>query len=213
MITRMTGVLERVEGTAAVIETGGGLAYEVLVPVHLAEGLSGRVGERVTLHTLEYLEGQGQGTSFVPRLIGFARREDRSFFELFTTVKGLGNKRALRAMAMPPSRIARAIVEKDARALQSLPEIGKRLAETVIAELHGKVEGYLSEAEERGLEAASRWEAKGALASEAREAMATLVALGEREQDAEQMVRKALARAGDSATSESLVTAALAGRG
>ncbi len=233
MITRIAGVLERVEGTAAVVEIGNGLAYELLIPAHLADEIHARQGQRVTFHTLQYLEGQGQGTSFVPRLIGFARPEDRRFFELFTTVKGLGNKRALRAMAMPPARIARAIAEKDTKALQTLPEIGKRLAETVIAELTGKVEAYLSEAEVRELDAASgqsrQWESKGGLTPEAREALATLVALGEREQDAEQMVRRAIARLAEASSagaaagaaqaakgtpsSGDLVAAALAGRG
>src|SRR5712671_6350629 len=90
-----------------------------------------------------YLEGQGQGTSFVPRVLGFATPREREFFELFTTVKGLGNKRALRALAREPVEIAGAIAEKNTRALQELPEIGKRLAETVIAELTGKVEKFV----------------------------------------------------------------------
>jgi Holliday junction DNA helicase RuvA len=145
VITRLTGTLESLDANLAVIvPAGAGVAYEVMVPAFLTPRLMMAVGSTVTLWTLEYLEGQGQGTSFVPRLIGFASVQQRDFFELFTTVKGLGNKRALRAMAIEPGWIARAIMARDARALTELPEIGKRLAETVVAELTGKVERFVA---------------------------------------------------------------------
>lgn len=150
MITRITGTLESLEAnTAVVVPEGGagGVAYEVMVPAFLTPRLMLALGGPVTLWTLQYLEGQGQGTSFVPRLIGFASVEQREFFELFTTVKGLGNKRALRAMAIEPGWIARAVMARDTRALTELPEIGKRLAETVVAELSGKVERFAAASE------------------------------------------------------------------
>lgn len=144
MITRLSGTLESLEANTAVVvpESAAGVAYEIMVPAFLTPRLMMALGTTVTLWTLQYLEGQGQGTSFVPRLIGFASVEQRDFFELFTTVKGLGNKRALRAMAIEPGWIARAVMARDARALTELPEIGKRLAETVVAELSGKVERF-----------------------------------------------------------------------
>lgn len=95
------------------------------------------------LHTIQYLEGVNQGVSFIPRLIGFTSPRDRHFFELLTSVKGLGNKRALRAMAVAPSSIARAIAERDARFLQRLPEIGPKLAELIVHELKNKVDGFI----------------------------------------------------------------------
>jgi len=153
VITRLTGTLESLEANTAVVVPGsgeggaGGVAYELLVPAFLTPRLMLALGGPVTLWTLQYLEGQGQGTSFVPRLIGFASPMQREFFELFTTVKGLGNKRALRAMAIEPGWIARAVMARDARALTELPEIGKRLAETVVAELSGKVERFASMSE------------------------------------------------------------------
>ncbi len=153
MITRLTGTLESLEANTAVVVpgdgsgVGGGIAYEVMVPAFLTPRLMMALGTPITLWTLQYLEGQGQGTSFVPRLIGFASPMQREFFELFTTVKGLGNKRALRAMAIEPGWIARAVMARDARALTELPEIGKRLAETVVAELTGKVERFAAMSE------------------------------------------------------------------
>ncbi len=154
MIARITGVLEQLDGGAALVALDGGLAREVLVPAFLADRLSGRwggggrgqspaIGGSVTLHTLEYLESQNQGASFIPRLIGFASTAERDFFELLTSVKGLGNKRALRAMTVEPGSIARSIHERDTRALQRLPEIGPKLAELIVHELKGKVERFV----------------------------------------------------------------------
>lgn len=198
MIARLTGTLESLESNAAHIAApDGSFAREVLIPAYVAPLLAPKLGQTVTLVTLEYLEGQGQGTSFIPRLIGFQSARDRAFFDLFTTVKGIGNRKALRAMAIEPAQIARAIAERNAAALIKLPEIGKRLAETVIAELSGKVEPYLSEVELRTLEikSAASFSTPG-LNQVGEEAVAALVALGESRAEAERRVLLALERAG-----------------
>lgn len=221
MITRLSGVLEEVGAHGAVVRVeGSGLCYEVLLPAFFAERLrAAAVGRPITLHTLQYLEGQGQGTSFIPRLIGFATARDRRFFEVFTTVKGLGNKRCLRAMAAEPARIARAVAERDASWLVDLPEIGKRLAETIIAELHGKVEAFLSEDEEQGLNSAAAAEPKaappggaGRSAGAYSQAVAALVALGETRPDAERLVRRAMDGKSGLKTADDILGAVYAGR-
>jgi Holliday junction DNA helicase RuvA len=195
VITRLTGILEAVDDrSAAIAVMGGELAYEVLVPAFLAERLKTQIGSAVTLTTFQYLESQGQGSSFIPRLVGFQTVAEREFFELFTTVKGIGNRRALRAMATDPAVIARAIMAKDAKALTKLPEIGKRMAETIIAELSGKVDTFLSTAEVKELDGA----VNGQASSEdpiVDEAILALVALGESRADAQAMVTRAQAKA------------------
>ncbi len=79
-----------------------------------------------------------------PRLVGFLNTNDLHFYELFTTCKGIGNRKALKSMAISCGQIANAIQDRDAKLLQSLPEIGKRTAETIIATLHGKVDRYIA---------------------------------------------------------------------
>ncbi len=197
MICRITGVLEAVEGLGLrLVPAGSALAFEVLAPAFLAERLAGQLGQSITLTTFTYLESQGQGTSFIPRLIGFQTAAERDFFELFITVKGIGNRKALRAMAVDPGEIARAIVAKDAKALTKLPEIGKRMAETVIAELHGKVDAFLTDAEVEGLNVAAEGKPEvGRPSPVIEEAIEALIALGETRGDAEGMVSKAAARA------------------
>ena len=89
-------------------------AYDVLVPAYLREGLASRAGGIVTLYTIQSFESPDGGSSFAPRLIGFTTPDERRFFELLTTVKGVGTKKALRALASPVGDVARAITLRDA---------------------------------------------------------------------------------------------------
>ena len=144
MIARIEGQLDSIESGAALVRCPVGLVYEVLVPTYVAARLGPRIGEQVTFFTLHYLEGQAQGATMLPRLAGFLTQEDKAFFELFTTCKGIGNRKALRAMALPAGQIAGAISDRDVALLQTLPEIGKRSAETIIATLSGKVDRFVT---------------------------------------------------------------------
>lgn len=157
MLARLTGHLESLSvdnpprAVIAPLGVGGGMGYEVLLPAYLAQRLlaesgsaelGAQAGPVVTLYTLNYFESLNQGTSFIPRLIGFDSPRELAFFELLTSVKGLGNKRALRALATSPGAVARAIVERDARFLQGLPEIGPKLADLIVHELKAKAEAF-----------------------------------------------------------------------
>ncbi|MCB9845722.1 MAG: hypothetical protein H6811_07030 [Phycisphaeraceae bacterium] len=209
MIARITGTLAGVsEGIAQIRPDGSGVTFEVLVPPYLEVELRTDVGKDVSVTTFLYLESHGQGTSFLPRLLGFRDPVERRFFELLTTVKGLGHRRALRAMAEEPAWIARAILHKDAKSLTRLPEIGKRLAETMLVDLSGKVEPFLGAVEAADLDRASVAESKG-LSEAALEAIAALESLGESGAEAERLVRRAIAGAGHDADSSVLVSQAV----
>lgn len=197
MIDRLTGRLLVVRPHSVVLDPGlgaeGGVHIEVHIPSYWAQALAGEVGRAVHAHTKLVLESQNQGAAFSPRLLGFPTEADRAFFELFTSVKGLGQRKALKALAWEPASIAGWITSRDAKSLQKLPEIGKRLAETIIAELHGKL-GKLAVAGEMnaGL-AAGLPEPKPVQAGPAGDAVSALVALGQTRPDAEDAVARALA--------------------
>lgn len=212
MICRIRGTLETVDGMLAVLALDGGLWREVLLPAYLAASWRERIGQVVTLNTLEYLEGHGQGTSFVPRLVGFRTPAERRFFEVFTTVKGLGSRRALRAMEADPAAIAEAIVRRDARALQELPEIGKRLSETIVAELSGKIEPLLAGLGWTPGIAEPKPAARPAT-SGAEEAVLALMALGQTRAEAERGVAAAASLVGEDADTDTLVSAAFGAAG
>lgn len=143
MIAKISGVLEAIDGASAMVATSGGLTYQVLLPAFVVNRLGGSIGQNVTLHTLYFMESQAQGATILPRLAGFLSTQDRSFYELFVTCKGIGHRRALRAMALASAQIAGAIADRDLATLQSLPEIGKRTAETIVVTLKGKIDAYL----------------------------------------------------------------------
>ena len=94
MISRIEGTLVDVSDGVAEVRVSAGLIYQVLVPSCDAGALLMMTGREVAFHTLHYFESQGQGSHFVPRLIGFSSRQQRAFFELLTTVKGIGNRTA-----------------------------------------------------------------------------------------------------------------------
>jgi len=209
MISRIEGELVEMADGRAMIACGQ-LTYEVLVPGFDQQRLAMHLGERIAFHTLHYLESQGPTGPFIPRLIGFANADDRAFFELFTTVKGMGNRKALRALQLPCGAVAGAIADKDVDLLKSLPEIGKRTAETIVAELSGKVDRFV---EIKPAGASTRcigFDGAGDSRSElVRDAVAVLVQLGEPKLIARQLVDRALAADNTLSTPDQLMAAAL----
>ncbi len=149
MISSLTGRLNQVDEDRVHLLCGP-MVFEILVPAQDVPSLRVSVGQELTFHTIFDIEGDATRGGLAPRLIGFVRAIDKQFFLQFITVKGIGPKRALRALVQPIGHIARAIETRDARFLVSLPEIGKRTAEQIVAELSGKMGAYVMEADTGG---------------------------------------------------------------
>ncbi len=201
MIVRISGILSDLSETSAIIDRDG-LAYEVLVPAYALAELAAYRGDSVTLHTLEYLEGAAAGGNLTPRIIGFMHPEDRAFFRRFITVKNVGVRKGLKALALPIARIAALIESGDANALSKLPGIGKRMAEQIVAELRGKVTEHAYAAAD--VPAAVRHE----MSQEQRDAIEILVAWGDARSDAERWIARAAQLHDDLASPEDWVRAA-----
>lgn len=140
MITRLSGTLERIDtGSNSVEVAVGPIVHEVLVPELVRRGLQSKLGQSVTLHTLEFLEGTPGRGNLVPRLVGFLSEVEREFFDLVCEVDGVGVRKALRAMIRPVGEIAAAIDEQDAKLLATLPGIGAATAERMIAKLRRRM--------------------------------------------------------------------------
>ncbi|HVX12630.1 MAG TPA: Holliday junction branch migration protein RuvA [Pirellulales bacterium] len=138
MITKITGRLLAIteESLTLGIEA---FEYEVRIPEFTRRQLQSRVGQDVSLHTIDYLEGNPAHGRLTPRLIGFLSEIEREFFELICSVDGVGVKKALRAMVRPVPEVATAIEEQDTKTLSSLPGVGAALAERIVAKLRRKV--------------------------------------------------------------------------
>lgn len=186
MIARLSGTLVEVADTHAIVELNG-IGYQVLICGYAVAELTSKKGDRVTFHTMQYLEGSSAGGNMIPRLVGFLRPEDRAFFERFITVKNIGVRKALKALTIPTGEMAAAIEAGEAKLLSKLPGIGARAADQIIAELKGKLTAFaLDHAVSKPLETTVSWTPAQA------DAIEVMVALGERRVDAERWLERAM---------------------
>jgi Holliday junction DNA helicase RuvA len=111
----------------------------VLIPEFARRRLQTEVGHDISLHTIEYLEGNAMQGKLTPRLIGFLSEVEREFFDLVCEVDGVGVKKALRAMVRPVREVATAIEQQDVKSLSGLPGIGPATAERMVAKLRRKM--------------------------------------------------------------------------
>src|SRR5262245_16986680 len=138
MITKMTGMVNRVLDDETRLQVGP-LEYQLLVPEFVRRQIQGRVGQELTLHTSEYLDGNPMQGRVVPRFIGFLGEAELEFFELFCTVDKVGVRKAIKALMRPVREIADAIQRQDAKWLTTLPGVGAATAEQIVATLRRKV--------------------------------------------------------------------------
>lgn len=196
MIARIRGTLSEVRSASVYLDVDD-LTYEVFVPAVSLPELHHRIGERVTLHTLEYVEGNSSFGNLAPRLIGFATEPERDFFLRYITVPGLGISKGLKSMTVPVADIASSIETRDAAALARLPGIGKRTAEKAIAELNGKLDAF--QVGQAGPQPAASTQGFQA------EAVEALMGLGYRRAEAEDLVARTVAAGSKADTPEQLI--------
>lgn len=138
MITKITGTIVSLAAEYLTLSAGP-FEYEVLIPEFTRRQLQPLVGEKTSLHTIEYLEGNPMQGRLTPRLVGFLNPVEREFFEMFCQVDGVGVKKALRAMVRPVQDVATMIEEQDVKGLATLPGIGPAMGERIVAKLRRKV--------------------------------------------------------------------------
>ena len=131
MITKITGTPIAVAADTLTLAVGA-FEYEILIPEFARRNLQNQIGREVSLHTVEYLEGNPMQGRLTPRLVGFLNPVEREFFELFCKVDGVGVKKALRAMVRDRITVedAARIIGQAARALASAHAAGRRRATT-----------------------------------------------------------------------------------
>lgn len=189
MIASITGRLARKSAERVVVETSGGVGYEITVPLGVMERLPD-VGERVTLATELVVREDGQF------LYGFLTEAEKRFFQRLLGVSGVGPRIAIALLsALGAERGARAVKNRDIAALASVSGIGKKTAERLALELSDKVDEFTDAAAPvtGGGEAAVRaLERLGYSSAEADRAVRAVLAANGGGSETGELVRRAL---------------------
>ena len=194
MIASLSGEVLSIALDHAVIECGG-VGYQFLSTPR-------------TLGTLVRGEHARVMTSLAVKedamtLYGFTADEDRAMFHQLQVVSGLGPKLALACLSvLEPGEIATAINNGDAKKLQTIPGVGKRMSERMALELKDKVKGFITQPSGDDASAASQGSlsvGSGAMVDTVVEA---LVGLGFTEKAARPVVEAFVAESEDVETLE-----------
>ncbi|HYU36518.1 MAG TPA: Holliday junction branch migration protein RuvA [Gemmatimonadales bacterium] len=133
MIAQVSGRLAAKQADRVMIETPGGVGYEIVVPLGVMERLPA-VGDTVSLATELVVRDDGWS------LYGFHDEAGRRFFQRLIGVSGVGPKIAIALMsALGVERGARAVKERNIALLASVSGIGKKTAERLALELADKL--------------------------------------------------------------------------
>jgi Holliday junction DNA helicase RuvA len=133
VIGRLQGLLvERFDDGRCILDAGG-VGYEVHVPPRTL-ALLPLPPEPVVLHVHTHVRED----AFT--LYGFSTREDRNAFRLLITVNGVGPRLALAVLGqMDASELALALHRGEKSRLQSVSGLGRKTAERLLIDLHGKL--------------------------------------------------------------------------
>ena len=133
MISTLTGRVESVEASSAVIEVHG-VGYEVrMAAADLAALHAGQETHVFTSLTI---------SQDAVTLFGFLSPASKRMFLQLQKVSGIGPKVALSLLStLPPDRLAKAVADGDTAALSKAPGLGKKGAQKIILELGGRTSG------------------------------------------------------------------------
>ncbi len=184
MIAYIKGVFAEADGNAVMIETAGGIAYEVAVMASDLDKLPAR-GEELKLYT--YLQVKEDGVA----LFGFLSKQDLTVFKLLITVSGIGPKLGLGILSsIGAEELKMAVIAEDADRLAAAPGIGKKTAGRLVIELKDKILALATEFAEELVEKSATRGTEPEEAKKLREnALQVLVALGYAEKEAMKAVK------------------------
>lgn len=183
MIAYLRGKVLTTTTETAILDVNG-VGYEVYCSGGAFKKLVvGQVGE---LHT--YLQVKEDGIT----LFGFADPKEKELFLKLITVSGVGPKMGIAILAaMSAEEFARAIATADVKGLSKVKGLGKKTAEKIVLELHGKISAaeVLDASGERVSPETAQPVAKATPQEE--EAISALMGLGFTRAESAQAVKKA----------------------
>ncbi|MBM6953609.1 Holliday junction branch migration protein RuvA [Enorma phocaeensis] len=138
MIAQLRGTLIEATMSAAVIDVGG-VGYEVGISATTAAGLP-PAGDEVRLYTRMRISNDAVA------LFGFLTASERMVFDRLISVSSVGPRLALSVLSkFSVEQLYTVVLSEDAKAMATVPGVGKKTAQRLILELKGTF------AKERGL--------------------------------------------------------------
>lgn len=179
MIYSLTGKVTRVDENLVEVNVNG-VGYEVCASIDSIMELASK--DQAKVYT--YMHVREDAVS----LFGFASLEEKRMFMNLISISGIGPKMAIQILSgMSARMLASAVVNKNVSMLTKIKGLGKKTAERIVLELKEKVEenvktqnptdGFVELVPETGL------------TSEMIDAIAVLVELGIKKEEATKMVK------------------------
>lgn len=186
MIGHLRGTLIDKQPPDIIVDVNG-VGYEVAIPVTHFYDLP-ELGQEIALFTHFVVREDAQ------LLYGFMQKQERALFRELIKTNGVGPKLALAILSgLSVPQFIFAIEHNEISALIKLPGVGKKTAERLIVEMRDRLKQFDSHYFNTDLSpsaASSTVFEKTTSARAEQEAVAALVALGYKPQDASKMVSK-----------------------
>lgn len=171
MIGKLKGKLVEVENNVGLIETSGGVFYQVYLPSSFVRRSLGEGGSPIELYT--YLQVRDDALV----LFGFETKKHHDFFKLLLTVSGVGPKTAFNVISLVPlDQLVSSVTSNDVDSLK-VPGLGRKTAMKIILELSSKLKSDFDMS-------------KMVLSDDDQTVIAALVSLGYKSYDAKKMISK-----------------------
>ncbi len=131
MIAYLKGKVLTITSETAIVEVGG-VGYELYCSGGAFRKIT--VGETVELYT--YLQVKEDGIT----LFGFGAPKEKELFLKVISVSGVGPKMGIAILTgLSADEFTRAVATADVKRLSAVKGLGKKTAEKIVLELHGKI--------------------------------------------------------------------------
>lgn len=133
MIGKLKGKLVEVDKNVGLIETSGGVFYNVFLPPAL---ITNHLSLKTIVEIYTYLQVRDDALI----LFGFQAKKELEFFKLLLTVPGVGPKTAFSVISYIPSdQLVKSVQSNDVNAITQVPGLGRKTAMKIILELSSKL--------------------------------------------------------------------------
>ncbi len=141
MIGKLKGKLVEVDKNIGLIETSGGVFYQVFLPPSLLSTfhlppLSSTIHDLPSIEIYTYLQVREDALI----LFGFETKKQHDFFKLLLTVSGVGPKTAFSVISfIKLDQLVQYVQSNDVNAFTEVPGLGRKTAMKIILELSSKL--------------------------------------------------------------------------